>query len=267
MADLRNHGSSAGFAPPHTIATAAEDVLRTLRAARMPGPCALVGHSLGGKVSLAVAASAPSELVSMSPANRVDVFILDSFPGAGPPPAAADGDVSAVRSVLELVAAAPAALPSRKWVAEAAAARGLDAGVASWLASSTTREPAKVEAGRAAGGSDAPLRWIFDPHTAASLYADYLRADFWPLLLEGSSEPGLHVHVIMASRSRRWEDEDTSERVRSAAAAQAARDAAAAAGAQPLRGRVTFHTVESGHWVHVDAAEDCLRIMETEMLR
>ena len=53
LVDLRLHGDSrAGFAPPHTVRAAAEDVLGLVPA--LPGPVeALVGHSLGGKVVLA----------------------------------------------------------------------------------------------------------------------------------------------------------------------------------------------------------------------
>ncbi len=58
--DLRNHGSS-----PHTQAMSypemAEDVLETLRALRAL-PCALVGHSMGGKVAMRAALAAPAEV-------------------------------------------------------------------------------------------------------------------------------------------------------------------------------------------------------------
>jgi pimeloyl-ACP methyl ester carboxylesterase len=58
--DLRNHGAS-----PHTsymsYPAMAEDVLETLRA-RNALPCALVGHSMGGKVAMAAALEAPGAI-------------------------------------------------------------------------------------------------------------------------------------------------------------------------------------------------------------
>jgi esterase len=55
--DLRNHGQS-----PHAegmgYATMAADVLETLQA-RAALPCALVGHSMGGKVAMALALASP----------------------------------------------------------------------------------------------------------------------------------------------------------------------------------------------------------------
>jgi len=56
--DLRNHGAS-----PHVAAmdypAMAEDVLETLRE-RTALPCALVGHSMGGKVAMTVALQTPA---------------------------------------------------------------------------------------------------------------------------------------------------------------------------------------------------------------
>ena len=55
--DLRNHGNSP-HAPYMSYPAMAEDVLETLRA-RHALPCALVGHSMGGKVAMAAALEAP----------------------------------------------------------------------------------------------------------------------------------------------------------------------------------------------------------------
>jgi esterase len=56
--DLRNHGSSP-HAPTMTYPAMAEDVLETLRAMDAL-PCALVGHSMGGKVAMRAALKAPA---------------------------------------------------------------------------------------------------------------------------------------------------------------------------------------------------------------
>lgn len=58
--DLRNHGASP-HAPTMDYPTMAGDVLETLRALAAL-PCALVGHSMGGKVAMAAALMAPAEV-------------------------------------------------------------------------------------------------------------------------------------------------------------------------------------------------------------
>jgi esterase len=55
--DLRNHGASA-HAPSMDYGTMAEDVLETLRR-HDALPCAMVGHSMGGKVAMTAALAAP----------------------------------------------------------------------------------------------------------------------------------------------------------------------------------------------------------------
>lgn len=86
LVDLRNHGNSKGFDPPHSIALAAHDVRTLVRhlavtqsRARSHAPFrvdAVIGHSLGGKVALELA-NQPNPVSYM-------YWILDSFPGVLP---------------------------------------------------------------------------------------------------------------------------------------------------------------------------------------
>lgn len=74
LLDLRNHGSSVGFTGPHTMAAAAQDVIRSINVYGVPD--LIVGHSLGGKVALEVARA-----VEVPEGKAVDVWALDCVPG------------------------------------------------------------------------------------------------------------------------------------------------------------------------------------------
>lgn len=284
--DLRNHGQSTGFAAPHTLETAAAD-LHQLAATTGLWPSAVIGHSMGGKVALQLVASrACDEFVRRSPAGKLNVWVLDSLPGTTHSDHGRAATDSVAR-VLTLIDRTPLPIPSRKHVVDAAVAEGLDKGTAMWLASNVThlddkkhgeashhQQPhqqqggaAAAEAGSgaeaAAGGSGAGsggaggFHWLFDPATAASLYSSYCSTDHWPLLIGGPPR-GVDVDVVMATRSSRWKD--AGERIEAArkADAEAAAGAAAsggAGGAAAARGRVAFHSLQAGHWVHVDNPE------------
>jgi pimeloyl-ACP methyl ester carboxylesterase len=97
--DLRNHGSSP-HAPTMSYAEMTGDVLETLRE-RQALPCALVGHSLGGKVAMQAALAAPAAIdrlvvadiapVRYPPAYRRYVDVMAALPlSAGLTRSAAD---------------------------------------------------------------------------------------------------------------------------------------------------------------------------------
>jgi esterase len=69
--DLRNHGNSP-HAPFMSYPAMAEDVLESLRA-RNALPCALVGHSMGGKVAMAAALEAPGAIARLLVADIAPV--------------------------------------------------------------------------------------------------------------------------------------------------------------------------------------------------
>ena len=69
--DLRNHGQSPR-APAMSYPDMAVDVLETLRAADAL-PCALIGHSMGGKVAMCAALAAPAAVVRLLVADIAPV--------------------------------------------------------------------------------------------------------------------------------------------------------------------------------------------------
>jgi esterase len=77
--DLRNHGASP-HAPRMGFADMAEDVLETLRH-HGALPCAVVGHSLGGKVAMAAALEAPGAVERLLVADIAPVRYPPHFHG------------------------------------------------------------------------------------------------------------------------------------------------------------------------------------------
>ena len=69
--DLRNHGGSP-HAPGMRYPAMAEDVLETLRHLRAL-PCAVVGHSMGGKTAMAMALEAPAAVARLVVADIAPV--------------------------------------------------------------------------------------------------------------------------------------------------------------------------------------------------
>src|SRR2546428_9480230 len=76
LADLRMHGASQGFPPPHTLEAAATDVDVLGRNLLVPFDAAL-GHSLGGKIALLYAARHAAALRQ--------VWLVETTPALGPP--------------------------------------------------------------------------------------------------------------------------------------------------------------------------------------
>ena len=122
LVDLRLHGdSSRGFSPPHTVRAAAEDVLELLPT--LPGPVeAVVGHSLGGKVVLALQRASGQRIAR--------AVVLDASPSGRP-----DGLGSEqTRDILALLGKLPREYGTRAEFVAAAEAGGQSRGIAQWLA-------------------------------------------------------------------------------------------------------------------------------------
>ena len=62
LVDLRLHGESTRFDPPHTVQACVEDVRRLMALNFGTSAEALIGHSFGGKVALGLAQEAAASL-------------------------------------------------------------------------------------------------------------------------------------------------------------------------------------------------------------
>lgn len=170
LIDLRQHGASQGFEPPHTVRAAAED-LHGIAASGGPAPAAILGHSFGGKVALAFAEDPPASLRQ--------AWIIDSTPEARVPDGSAWGMLQVVRGL-------PDRFESRDVLIDALTERGVARPVAQWMA--TNLEPAE-------GG----YRWRFDLDGIQDLLEDFFETDLWNVV---EHPPGdVEVHLVKAEES------------------------------------------------------------------
>jgi len=157
LVDLRLHGDSLrGFSAPHTVRAAAQDVLELFPS--LPGPVeAVVGHSLGGKVVLAL------ERASGQRVQRA--VVLDASPAPRP-----DGlGAEQTRDILTLLARLPREYRTRAEFVAAAEAAGQPRSIAQWLAMAL----------QPSGGK---LIVDLDLPGLESLYASVLAEDDWDVV-------------------------------------------------------------------------------------
>lgn len=189
LVDLRQHGRSQGFDPPHTLEAAAEDLRRTFEASD-PGVRGVLGHSFGGKVALELARRHGPGL------GLETLWTVDSPPGARPVGGSAWELVGALRR-------APGPFAGREAGVAALRELGVAEGVARWMGTNLEETPAG-------------WRWRLDPDEMEALLGDFYRTDLWPVL--EAPPPGLDLHVVKAEDSSAL-DEDDCARVTAAGAA------------------------------------------------
>jgi esterase len=174
LVDLRKHGSSQDFAPPHTIASAAED----LAALRCDAPIRGVwGHSFGGKVALQYATTHALD----------ELFLIDSNPGLRP---TARGSESTL-GVLAMLGELPEWWATRQAFLDEVQRRGQPLGIAQWLAMNLER-------------GEHGVRFGLDLEAIRALLEDYFARDLWSVL----EHPRAHVVVINGGRSNVYDAQD-----------------------------------------------------------
>lgn len=173
LVDLREHGASQAQPPPHTLASAAADLLEL--APHLPAPVVgVIGHSFGGKVALRSLPRCPPSLRA--------AFIIDSTPSARPQARGSEGVLLVLRALRAPGVIAPH--PSRESFVAALGAQGVSAPTAQWLAMNLR-------------GAPGDYRFALDLDAIDALLSDYLRTDLWDLL----ESPPVPVHLIVGGRS------------------------------------------------------------------
>jgi pimeloyl-ACP methyl ester carboxylesterase len=265
LLDLRGHAGSKGsasFPGPHSLAACARDVLAFSAASGLV-PQACLGHSLGGKVLLELAAQLgqgaqqPQAWSAPAPAPPLQLFIVDSLPGPTLPEHETGPD--SVSRVLQLIARMGLPLASRSAVKEAFLAEGFSATLATWMASNV-----QVEEG------SSQLGWTFDPAAAQQLYADHMALDRWAVLQQPPAR--VQLELIMASRAGRWQDAAVQAQLGQLRGQAALAGSGSGSGSGSGRGgsgsgsgsgscATRLHTVEGGHWLHIDNPAGLIGVM------
>lgn len=223
LVDLRNHGDSAGFSSPHTLQACAHDVLRLADSLNRPMD-AVIGHSLGGKVALAMLREPSCESVVGS--DGTSVALVDTVPGTWDQ-SAMDTDKTSVLRILDFVSAMNKlpVFPTQRQVMEFA--RGKDWGFSDPMA--------RFLAWNVVLDENRHPKWRFCTETASALLRDHLANDMWSTVV--SPPPFAKVELIVATESSRWSIPANHKRLDQLRATTTA---------------VPVHEIRSGHWVHVD---------------
>jgi pimeloyl-ACP methyl ester carboxylesterase len=220
MIDLRLHGDSQGFPPPHTLEACVDD-LKRLALQVGPEPDAVLGHSFGGKVALLYLRDAAVARGDAGPVRVPDsVWVVDSTPDERAP----DGSAWAMLTALRR---SPGPFKDRSEGIAAVEAAGFPTPVAQWMATNLVPSEDEEE-----------MVWRLDADGMEALLRDFFHTDAWPVL---EHPPGsAQVHVIKAEDSSvlPWE------------ACDRIQEAGVRAG-----GRVHLHRVPGGHWVNADAPD------------
>ena len=175
LVDLPHHGESGPGAHGDTVAGLAEDVLEWLRSSEI-APTALLGHSYGGKVALAM-------MLALA-AQPLQVWIIDSTPEIKSPSGSAWNMLGAIRRL-------PREFPTRETAVAAIVEAGFPLGVAQWMGTNLVR-------------SDGHFIWRLDFDAMERLLHDFFRTDLWPVV--ESLAPGHEVHFLKASESSALSD-------------------------------------------------------------
>jgi len=170
LVDLPYHGASPPGRNGDSVAGLAQDVRDWLDAEAV-APDAILGHSYGGKVALAMAAG--------QPAARLQVWVIDSTPETKPPSGSAWG-------MLEIIRRLPSRFGSRDEAVRALVEHGYALGVAQWMATNLTRD-------------GEGFTWTLDFEAMERLLRDFFDTDLWAVL--EAPAPSHDLHILKASDS------------------------------------------------------------------
>ena len=170
LVDLPYHGDSPAGTHGDSVVGVALDLADWLKVESI-APEAVLGHSYGGKIALALAAQ-PRE-------TPLQVWVIDSTPEVKTPSGTA-------WAMLDLVRRLPQRFHTRDEAIEALTKGGYALGVAQWMATNLVRD-------------DAGFVWKLDFEAMERLLRDFFTTDLWGVV-ESPAE-GTDIHFLKASES------------------------------------------------------------------
>jgi esterase len=176
LVDLPYHGDSPPGRHGDTVDGLAADVVDWMESERL-SPDAILGHSYGGKVALALALRVRTA--------RLQIWVIDSTPEIK--------EVSgSAWSMLDLVRRLPRRFNTREDAIEHLIEGGYSRGVAQWMASNLARVGDPSTPGPA-------FEWRLDFGAMERLMRDFFQTDLWNIV--ESPPAGLDIHMVKASES------------------------------------------------------------------
>jgi pimeloyl-ACP methyl ester carboxylesterase len=170
LVDLPHHGDSPAGVHGDTVRGLAADVLEWMASEGIAAD-AILGHSYGGKVALAMA--------DQSTSSRLQVWVIDSTPEVKTPSGTA-------WAMLDLVRRLPPRFNTREEAVDHLMSGGYNRGVAMWMATNLARVGDGFE-------------WRLDFDAMERLMRDFFRTDLWSVV---EAPGGLHdIHFLKASES------------------------------------------------------------------
>jgi esterase len=170
LVDLPSHGESGPSTHGDTVQGLAAAVLEWLDANDL-SPTAILGHSYGGKVVLAMMAALA--------AQPLQVWVIDSTPETKTPSGSA-------WEMLGIIRRLPPRFGTREAAVTAIVDAGFTLGVAQWMGTNLVR------------GGDG-FTWRLDLDAMERLLHDFFRTDLWSAV--ETPPPGHDVHFVKASTS------------------------------------------------------------------
>ena len=156
------------------------------------------------------------------------IWALDSFPGAL---SVDDQDQNEVRTVLSWLNAVPLPVQKRSEVKYFLMEQGASEMISQWMTTNLSRTPEGFV-------------WRFNLDGIAEMLNDYFIQDLWHVLEFPNSQTS--THLVRALRSDRWDAEaiETLEEL----------------------GEGQYHTLDAGHWLHVDNPVGLLKMLSESVL-
>jgi esterase len=233
LIDIRGHGNSKlpvlVPAPSTDFHSCVQDLQATLDGmppvVRPHTSLTLVGHSLGGRISLQYAATAPS----LYPLHRV--WLLDTVPGE------ANDSVERVVGAVTELSSQGAIADKKQLVQQLTTNYSIDLGTAQWLAASLQKT----------SDNSNRLEFGFDLTVVNDLLSNFHQQDFMALL-EQVLQANVRVDLVRGGKNRGWSE----SRVKALEELQ-----------QEYPDTMGMHLLpKAGHWVHVDDLPGLLEAMD-----